>query len=309
MLFFDSFKNSANQWLGEHQGHTIVIKREDLIDPLISGNKYRKLKYVFQRLAHENRSGIITFGGAFSNHLAATANAGFRCGIKTIGVVRGEEWQQKIHKSETLSFCQNMGMELYCISRGAYRLKELAPQVQRLLTNNENLFILPEGGSGSEAIQGCEEILTAEDELFNTVCVSVGTGGTISGIINTAKPHQTVVGFNALKNNNIEKEVKRFTTDKTFEIQSDYTFGGYAKVSIELVDFMNSFYQQYKIPLDPLYTGKMLFGIFDLIKTHKWKWGRKILVIHTGGLQGVKPMNRRLKAKGFPQFTYVDMLP
>jgi len=298
MKFFDSFKNSINQQLNPFEGHLIVIKREDLIHPTVSGNKIRKLNYVFKEIKEKNFSLVLTFGGAFSNHLAATAAAGKILDVKTIGIIRGEEWQTKINQSQTLTFCKNQGMELYCILREEYRFKELGTIVREILTKNPKTRIIPEGGTEPLAIKGCEKILQKEDIYFDVVCSSVGTGGTLSGLINSVASHQKVIGFNALKNPKIDSIVSNFTKQKNWLINPDYTFGGYAKVTDTLIAFMNQFYQQYEIPLDPIYTGKMLFGIFDLLKQKKWIWGKKILVIHTGGIQGVEGMNFQLQKKG-----------
>ncbi|MGA0444512.1 MAG: 1-aminocyclopropane-1-carboxylate deaminase/D-cysteine desulfhydrase [Flavobacteriaceae bacterium] len=306
-MIFDSFKNSTNQSLGNHQGHTIVMKREDQLHPIVSGNKFRKLKYVFESLPKQV-SALLTFGGAFSNHLAATAATGAYFGVQTIGIVRGEEWQNKINESETLSFCQKNGMKLHCISRASYSEKENAPEIQALLKQSTQTFLLPEGGLSNLAVQGCEEILNDADDEFEAVCVSVGTGATLAGLRNSAKPHQKIIGFPALQQTSYTSAVNPFIINHEFELQTAYTFGGYAKVTAELIDFMNQFYQQYGIPLDPVYTGKMLFGIFDLIKKKKWVWGKKILVIHTGGLQGIAPMNRKLASKALPLLRYSDYL-
>ena len=304
MTFFNSFKNSKNQLLDSLDGCRITIKREDLIHHTVSGNKFRKLKYNFERLSHEKDPTLLTFGGAFSNHLAATAEAGKINNIPTIGVVRGEEWGDKIVKSTTLDFCQKQGMQLFCVSRDDYRKKEKAALVQKLQSQRKNLKILSEGGTNSLAVKGCKEILTKEDTRFDAICCCVGTGGTLAGIIESSTSQQFILGFNALNNSEVNKSIAKLTQKKNWSVLSDFTFGGYAKVSHELIDFMNDFYQQYEIPLDPIYTGKMLFGIFDLIKRKEWCWGENILVIHSGGLQGIKPMNLRLQKRKMPILNY-----
>jgi len=304
MTFFNSLKSSKNQFLESIDDHTITIKREDLIHPLVSGNKFRKLKYNFEKLICKKNSALLTFGGAFSNHLAATAQAGKIYQIPTIGIVRGEEWAYKIEKSTTLAFCQNQGMKLFCVSRDVYREKEKAALVQKLQFQRKNLIILPEGGTNELAVKGCKEILVKEDTKFNTICCCVGTGGTLSGIIESSRSSQFVLGFNALNNPYINNSILEFTQKENWNVLSNFTFGGYAKVSPELITFMNDFYQQYDIPLDPIYTGKMLFGIFDLIKKKQWRWGKKILVIHSGGLQGIKPMNLHLQKRKLPILNY-----
>lgn len=304
MKFFNSFKNSTNQLLDSIEGHSITIKREDLIHPDVSGNKFRKLKYNFEEYKQQESKTLLTFGGAFSNHLAATAKAGKIFGIPTIGIIRGEEWAKKIEMSTTLKYCQTQEMKLFCVTREVYKQKEKSVFVQELQSQQNNLYILPEGGTNSLAVKGCKEILTAEDQNFQVICCCVGTGGTLSGIIESTAADQYVLGFNALNNPGVSQSIKKFTLKENWSIHSDYTFGGYAKVSSELVDFMNHFYQQYKIPLDPIYTGKMLFGIFDLIKKKQWRWGKNILVIHSGGLQGIKPMNLQLQKRELPILNY-----
>ena len=298
MKIFDSFKSTTNQSLEPLNGHTIVIKREDLIHPIVSGNKFRKLKYIFRDIESLSNSIILTFGGAFSNHLAAVAAAGKLANIQTIGIVRGEEWENKIVSSSTLSYCSNQAMKIHCVSRAMYDLKEASELVQNLKSYYGNLRIIPEGGTESLAVKGCEEILQKGDEHFDVICSSVGTGGTLAGLINSSISSQMVIGFNALKNPEVGNQISQYTEKQNWRIEAHYTFGGYAKVNDTLISFMNSFYQQYRIPLDPIYTGKMLFGIFDLIKQNKWQWGKKILIIHTGGLQGVKGMNLQLQKKG-----------
>ena len=298
MQFFYSFKSTTNQSLEPLNGHTIVIKREDLIHPIVSGNKFRKLKYVFKEIESLSNSVVLTFGGAFSNHLAAVAAAGKLANIQTIGIVRGEEWENKIASSSTLSYCSDQGMKIYCVSRAMYDLKEASELVHNLKSFYLNLRIIPEGGTETLAVKGCEEILQKEDEHFDVICSSVGTGGTLAGLINSSVSSQVVIGFNALKNPEVENQISQYTEKRNWRIDAHYIFGGYAKVNDTLISFMNSFYQQYRIPLDPIYTGKLLFGIFDLIKQNKWQWGKKILIIHTGGLQGVKGMNLQLQKKG-----------
>lgn len=298
--FFELDKISVNQAVYDFNQYKIALKREDLLHPTISGNKFRKLKYNLAEAVRESYTVFLTFGGAFSNHLAAVAALGKRFNFKTIGVVRGEEWQQKWKESPTLVFCKGQGMEFHFISRTDYRLKEKSNGVQKRLASSDKIYVLPEGGTNSLAIKGCKEILSEEDHQFEVICCSVGTGGTLAGLIEGAQPHQKVLGFAALKNKDLENEIKHFTTKDNWEIIHDYTFGGYAKVKPELIAFMNAFYQQHQISLDPIYNGKMLFGIFDLIKQNKWPWGKKILGIHSGGLQGIQGMNFQLQKKGWP---------
>jgi len=304
MQIFDSFKSTINQSLDLFLGHKIVIKREDLIHPRVSGNKFRKLKYIFQEIKEKEVSALLTFGGAFSNHLAATAYAGKNNGVHTIGIVRGDEWERKINESATLNYCVTQGMELHCVSRDIYTQKEQAPIVSKLMNKMLGLRIIPEGGTEPLAVKGCLEILESEDHDFDVICSSVGTGGTLAGLVNFSNYNQNLIGFNALNNTEIVQTIEELTNKNNWFIENGYTFGGYAKIKPNLISFMNDFYQQYKIPLDPIYTGKMVFGIFDLIKKNKWPWGKKILIIHTGGLQGLQGMNTQLQKKGHPTILY-----
>ncbi len=304
MQIFNTFKSSINQSLDTIEGHSIVIKREDLIHPIISGNKFRKLKYVFKEVIERKIPTVITFGGAFSNHLAAVASAGKSIGVQTVGIIRGDEWKNKINQSVTLSFCKKEGMHLICIPRKIYAEKDAAIEVQQILKKYPKNRIIPEGGTETLAIQGCSEIMEDEDLGFDSICCSIGTGGTFIGLIESSSLNQKVVGFNALKNPSITDFISIQTKKKNWEINSEYTFGGYAKTDDSLISFMNTFYQQYKIPLDPIYTGKMLFAIFELIKKKEWKWGKSILVIHTGGIQGIAGMNIQLQKKNAQLISY-----
>lgn len=291
-----------NQLVAIHfpKGISLVIKREDLIHPFVSGNKFRKLKYNLLQAKAENQSCLLTFGGAFSNHIAAVAYAGKEHGFQTIGIIRGEELGTKIESNPTLNFAQECGMQLEFISRENYRLKTEAFFLEQLEKKYGSFYLVPEGGTNALAIQGCEEILTNEDAFFDYIGCAIGTGGTISGIINSALPHQKILGFPALKGDFLQDEICNFVQNENWELITDYHFGGYGKVNAELIDFINWFFEQTQIPLDPVYTGKMVFGIVDLIKRNYFPENAKILVIHTGGLQGIQGMNLNLKNKGLP---------
>jgi len=276
---------------------SLYIKREDLIHPLISGNKYRKLKYNILAAKEAKQDTLITFGGAYSNHIAATAYAGRQEGIKTIGIIRGEELEDKWQNNSTLLLAKEHGMHFKFVTREAYRYKESLEFISQLKKEFKDFYLLPEGGSNSLAIQGCEEILTEEDNDFNVITTAVGTGGTISGIINTSSKEQKVIGFPALKGNFLQEDIRKFATKINWELQNKYHFGGYGKVSPELIMFINTFKKETNIPLDPIYTGKMVYGLIEMIKDDHFIPGTKILAIHTGGLQGIKGMNAVLKKK------------
>ena len=279
---------------------TLHIKREDLIHPFISGNKFRKLKYNLLQAKAEGKSKLITFGGAFSNHIAAVAYAGKENNLETIGIIRGEELESKISENPTLTFAQNCGMKFEFVTREVYRTKTSNLFIEELTEKYDDFYLVPEGGTNSLAVKGCEEILTHEDIDFTHICCSIGTGGTISGLINSAKFNQKIIGFPALKGDFLSDDIRNFVTNSNWELQSDYHFGGYAKINAALIRFINDFYKQTNIPLDPIYTGKMMFGIVDLINKGYFPKGAKIIAIHTGGLQGIEGMNRNLKNKNLP---------
>ena len=275
----------------------VFIRREDLIHPFVSGNKFRKLKYNLLQAKKENQHRLLTFGGAYSNHIAATAFAGKENGFQTVGVIRGEELEAKIDENPTLKFAQDCGMKFEFVSREQYRMKESSDFISKLNEKYGSYYLVPEGGTNSYAILGCEEILTNEDFIFDYICCSVGTGGTIAGISNSITGKQKVLGFPSLKGDFLQKDICNFAKHDNFSLISDYHFGGYGKVNEELILFINTFYKEYKIPLDPIYTGKMVFGVIDLIKKNYFPENSKILLIHTGGIQGVEGMNIKLKNK------------
>jgi 1-aminocyclopropane-1-carboxylate deaminase len=278
----------------------LVIKREDLIHPFISGNKYRKLKFNIIKAKESNSKKLLTFGGAFSNHIAAVAYAGKEHSFKTIGVIRGDELEFKRDLNSTLQFARSCGMELKFVSREDYRNKANDAFLDNLKSEFDDFYLIPEGGTNSLAVKGCEEILQTEDIEFDYICCAVGTGGTISGLINASQKHQTVLGFPALKNDNLQQDIRKFAIQEDWKLITDYHFGGYGKIKPELVTFINRFKKSHNIPLDPVYTGKMMFGIFDLIEKGFFPKNSKILTIHTGGLQGIQGMNEKLRRKKMP---------
>lgn len=278
------------------------IKREDTIHPFVSGNKYRKLKYNIKKAQELNYTTLLTFGGAFSNHIAATASAGKLVGLKTIGIIRGDELGKDLMKvlseNSTLKNAFDNQMEFKFISRSLYREKTNEEFIKNLKNEFGSFYLIPEGGSNNLAVKGCEEILTNEDEKFNYICSAVGTGGTISGLINSSKNNQQIIGFPALKGDFLIEEIKKFSNkNDNWKLQTDYHFGGYGKYDETLIRFINEFKEQTKVQLDPIYTGKMLFGILDMISKNQFKKGSKILAIHTGGLQGISGFNSKLKNK------------
>jgi 1-aminocyclopropane-1-carboxylate deaminase len=277
---------------------SLHIKREDLLHPIISGNKFRKLKYNIEEAKKQNKKVLLTFGGAFSNHILAVAGAGKEYGFETIGIIRGEEVQDKIADNPTLFQAQQLGMKFVFISREQYRLKETPDFIEQLRKNFGEFYLLPEGGTNELAIKGCEEILIESDIEFTHICSSIGTGGTITGIINSSNSNQNIIGFSSLKGDFLQNDITKFANKQNWTVNCDYHFGGYGKVTDELIYFINNFYLEHQIPLDPIYTGKMMFGIMNLIENHYFPANSKILAIHTGGLQGIAGMNKTLEKKG-----------
>ena len=281
-----------NQFLFTLNTISVSIKREDLIHPIISGNKFRKLKYNIleaKRLQHKT---MLTFGGAYSNHIAAVAYSGMQNGFHTIGIIRGEELFDKIQENPTLKFAQECGMVFEFVSREQYRNKNDLDFLKSLQEKFGDFYLIPEGGTNYFAIKGCEEILEKQDKDFDYICTCVGTGGTIAGIVNSSSENQKVLGFLALNTNYLEEHIDNSTNNKTnWQLINDYHFGGYGKVTDELIIFMNDFYDKYKILLDPIYTAKMLFGVFDLISKNYFPKNSKILMIHSGGIQGIHGIN------------------
>jgi len=276
----------------------IWLRREDLIKEKVTGNKFRKLKYNLIEAKKMNSKAILTFGGAFSNHLYATALLGYINGIKTYGIVRGNEWKEKLKENPTLINCVNNGMTLIFVSRDIYKKKNNCAFWRIIKLNPSKFYIIPEGGTNELAVKGCSEMLDKNDNIYDVLCCPVGTGGTISGLIKSSTINQKIIGFSVLNHNNLKSDIDKHTNKKKWELNNKYTFGGYARSNIDLISFINNFKKKFNIQLDPIYTGKMLFGIFDLINKNQWSWGKNILIFHTGGIQGIEGFNRRQLKKG-----------
>ena len=277
---------------------SLYIKREDLLHPIISGNKFRKLKYNLETAKKQNQKVLLTFGGAFSNHIVAVAGAGETFGFETVGIIRGEELHDKISENPSLLQAQQLGMKFAFVTREQYRLKETPDFIEQLQKDYGEFYLLPEGGTNALAIKGCEEIITDLDFEFTHICASVGTGGTITGIINSSADNQKIIGFSSLKGDFLQNDIAKFANKQNWSLNCDYHFGGYGKITDELIDFINNFYLEHHVHLDPIYTGKMMFGIMNLIENNYFPPNSKILAIHTGGLQGIAGMNKALEKKG-----------
>jgi 1-aminocyclopropane-1-carboxylate deaminase/D-cysteine desulfhydrase-like pyridoxal-dependent ACC family enzyme len=275
-----------NNPLFEKNKVQVHILRLDEIHPFISGNKLFKLIYFLKEAKESVHKTIITFGGAYSNHLAATAFACEKMNIRSVGIVRGEEPK---HLSHTLQFCIAHKMQLEFISRTSY--KNIDDKFLQEIKNKYGDFVLiPDGGFSIKGKTGAgliNEYFAGKN--FTHVCLPVGTATTFAGLVDSNKNETEIMGFGVLKNfNDIEKRLAMLQVNpgKKYFFIGDYHFGGYAKKNGELISFMNDFYEQHKIPLDFVYTAKMMFGVYDLINKKYFAPGSKILCIHTGGLQG-----------------------
>ena len=284
---FDQIAQSvAYQKLNLDAAVSVTVKRLDQVHPQISGNKFFKLKYNFLETQKQGLNKVLTFGGAYSNHIAATAYAAHVFGFKSVGIIRGEELASKA-LNPTLATAQQFGMQLHFVSREQYRQKDQPEYLTGLRQQFPEHFMIPEGGTNPLAIQGCKEILNAEDlQNYDVICCAVGTGGTLSGIIEASSAHQKVLGFSALKGDFLQRDVQQWTTKQNWQITDAYCCGGYAKTTPELLQFMQSFEARHTIPLEQVYTAKMMIGLFDLIEQNYFPKATRILVIHTGGLQG-----------------------
>lgn len=261
----------------------LYIKRIDLIHPYVSGNKFYKLKYNFSELKKQKKDKVLTFGGAYSNHIIATSFLAKENSIKSVGIIRGEKHSPL---NPTLYFAKKQGMELHYVSREEYKNKHKAYYIDQLKKRFGDFYLLPEGGSNSLAVKGTKEIICSDDSN-DYICCSIGTGGTIAGIMNNSKKYQNIIGFPALKSySDLENTIKRWSKRNNLRLEYGYVGNGYAKISKDLIKFINKFYEDYNIPLDAIYNGKMMMGVFDLASKDYFKEGSSILAIHTGGIQG-----------------------
>ncbi len=262
------------------------LKRDDLLHPVVSGNKWRKLKYNLREAIALQKHTLISMGGAYSNHLHALAYIGNLVGFHTIGIVRGE---QPTFDNPTIADLKQWGMELRFISRSEYRHYRDFNQKKTILGLGSNQYWLPEGGANSLAFQGSGEIADEIDIAYDFLCAPCGTGATLAGLINRMPGNVCALGFPALKNiEGLQAEVENWLTDprKNWQLLTNYHFGGFAKINAALLSFIQTFEERTGIPLDPVYTGKMLFGLFDLAAADFFAPGSRIVAIHTGGLQG-----------------------
>jgi 1-aminocyclopropane-1-carboxylate deaminase len=274
--------------LFDEQGLKLFIKRDDLIHPIISGNKWRKLKYLLQKASAQNKNHLVTFGGAYSNHLLATAAAAAKFGFKATGIVRGEAVD-----NNTLFLCKLHGMQLLFTNRDSYRDKPAL--FNKYFGSAVNTFFIDEGGASAEGAQGCAELVDELTQPYDHLFCACGTGTTAAGIINGLQKHRLTTQFHAVpvfKNGNfIKDEIDSYlNAPASYQLHLDYHFGGYAKVDDGLISFVKQFVADTGILIEPVYTGKMLYAIYDLAAKNYFKPGSNILAIHTGGLIGLLGM-------------------
>ena len=297
--------HEINSTLLSEKGIRLFLKRDDLLfeknAPEFNGNKWRKMKYNLFAAREQEKDTLLTFGGAYSNHIAATAAAAKLFGFKSIGIIRGA---RPASLNPTLKRVLDQGMHLEFVSRSAYREKSDLQFIRQLQDKFGDFYLLPEGGTNDLALKGCAEIVGEieayfTDKLPDFICCACGTGGTFAGMVSGINNRTKAIGYSALKGNFHKEEVDNLLEAYTgkkyadWAINIDYHFGGFAKYKPPLIDFINQFKTDVNVQLEPLYTGKMLFGIFDQIANRAFKEGSSILALHTGGLQGIAGFNER----------------
>jgi len=279
---------------------SLSVKREDKLHPTISGNKWRKLKYNLKQAKSTGCDTIVTFGGAFSNHIYSTASACKAIGLRSIGIIRGE---YDIH-NPTLIFAKRCGMELVFVSRSDYSGKESSPAIKAILDTYSNYILIPEGGSNELAALGINELAKEINETpHDIIMVSAGTGATATGILQGLDSSKELWIFSSLKSDYLEEEIKqKVDAEKHTQAKfiNTYHYGGYGKTPAELVAFINDFKAQTHIPADPIYNGKLISGFTDLTLKNKVNPNKSYLWIHTGGLQGIEAYNYMAQKKERP---------
>jgi len=272
----------------ERHGVTLAVKREDLLHPLLSGNKWRKLKYNLLHARAEGHDTLLSFGGAYSNHIHALASAGRIWDFTTIGVIRGEP---EAALNPTLRHAQACGMQLVFVDRGEYRRRHDPTWQDSMRRRFGPCYMIPEGGSNALALPGVGEIWQELEEGFDFVATAAGTGGTAAGLIATAPEGTTILAFAVLKGagflrNDVARLLGEAPAERRWRLLEEYHGGGYARLQPSLLAFMDDFERRHGVALDPVYTGKMMYGLFDLIERGEIPAGSRVLALHTGGLQG-----------------------
>jgi 1-aminocyclopropane-1-carboxylate deaminase len=271
-------------------GICLLVKRDDLIHPWISGNKWRKLKYNIKHVLGHNIPGIVTFGGAYSNHIHATAGAANLMGIRSVGIIRGDGYDPENH---TLRFCREKGMELHFVNRTDYREKDQSAPILDIIMQYQDYYLIPEGGTNELAVRGAMEIFTEYlgqgGVTPDFVVLAGGTGGTAAGVLKSLPSKSKLIVFAALKSDHLISEILKMAgAQRAHQLiyKSDNTFGGYAKWNKELLLFTDHFESETGVPVDPVYNAKVMFGLESMIKNYEIPQGSVVLWIHTGGIQG-----------------------
>ncbi len=267
------------------------MKRDDLIHPHVSGNKWRKLKNNLSKARSEGKKQLLTFGGAYSNHIAAVAFAARYYGFRSKGIIRGQELTE--NANPTLRNAAQQGMALEFVDRAKYR-----EMTRGHMVADVNTYIIPEGGTNLSAVSGVAELIDEIEVDFDIITTPIGTGGTFCGLVKGLQGRKKVLGYSVLKGEGLPFEMQSMLNDmeipwSNYEILTNYHFGGYARFDATLISFVNGFHDQFSIPLDPIYTGKMFYGVWDNIKNGQIAVGSRVLILHTGGLQGVDGFNER----------------
>ena len=303
-LSYSPVQEIQSPLLTKHQVR-LYIKRDDMLDIDISGNKWRKLKYNLLAAKKQNYTSLLSFGGAYSNHIVALAAAGQRFGFATIGVIRGE---QSYENNSSLSYARSCGMTLHFVTREQYRNKTDPGFLDGLKKKYGQFYLLPEGGSNHLALEGCSEIVLELEqqleEMPDYVVIACGTAGTLSGLITSKQKKIKYIGVAVLKNAGfLDDDVREFLQSSkssqalNWSINTDYHFGGYAKYSEKLIDFIQGFNENFGVQLEPVYTGKMFYALFDLLEQGFFPAGCKIVAVHTGGLQGLNGLPSAVRSK------------
>ncbi|MGJ6960474.1 1-aminocyclopropane-1-carboxylate deaminase/D-cysteine desulfhydrase [Streptosporangium sp. G11] len=274
-------------------GVRVILKRDDLVHPLLPGNKWRKLKYNLARAAELGHETLLTFGGAYSNHVRAVAAAGARFGFRSVGVIRGEE---HLPLNDVLAFAADSGMRLVYMDRTTYRAKDTAPVVEALRREFGRFYLLPEGGSNEEAVRGCAELPGEIDVPFDVVCCPVGTGGTLAGIAAGLAPGRRALGFSVLRGGRfLASDVARLQTaaygevSGNWAIDCDFHAGGYARRAPELDAFADDFARRHGMSLDRIYVAKMMWGIFTLAERGAFPGNTTVVAVVTGSMRADPP--------------------
>ena len=275
-------------------GVRLLLWRDDLVNPDLPGNKARKLKHNLAAARQQGHHTLLTFGGAYSNHIAAVATAGRLFGFKTIGLIRGDAPTLSTPLNPTLAQAVAEGMALHYLDRSAYRRRSDPEFIAEQLAKHGPAYVLPEGGTNALALPSCAELVAeiSQRTAFDALAVAVGTGGTLAGVLAGLAGEHQALGVAALKNGSfLRAEIDELTqlalgqTFGNYSLHTDYHFGGYAKFSAELLAFIHRFRQRHGVLLDPIYTGKLLFGVLDLIEHGHFRRGSTVVAVHTGGLQ------------------------